>query len=378
MDVRIPLVDLDALHLPIREELLAAVARCIDRHSFILGEEVESFERAIAAYCEVPFAVGVSSGTDALLLCLMARGVGPGDEVVVPAYSFFATAGVVSRLGARPVFVDIEEETFNIDPTLVEARLSGATKAVVPVHLYGQPAEMETISELSSGRGISVIEDAAQAIGARDRRGRRVGSVGSFGAFSFYPSKNLGALGDAGLVVTREEALADLLKLLRTHGGSREYFHEIVGGNFRIDAVQAAMLAVKLHHLDDWTARRKERARIYNRLFDESGLEENERIRRPHPRGDHVYHQYVVRARRRDELRQHLADAGIATGIYYPGPLHLQPCFRELGHARGDFPVAERASKETLALPMHPDLTPEQQRTVVSEMVRFYSVSAAG
>lgn len=378
MAARIPLVDLDALHRPIREELLGAVARCIDRQSFILGEEVENFERAIAAYCEVPFALGVSSGTDALLMSLMAIQVGPGDEVVAPAYSFFATAGVVSRLGARPVFVDIEPESFNLDAALLEARLSGETRAVIPVHLYGQPAEMDPIAELASRRGFTVIEDAAQAIGARDRRGRRVGSLSTIGAFSFYPSKNLGALGDAGLVVTEDEALADLLRRLRTHGGSRDYLHEIVGGNFRIDAVQAAMLAVKLVRLDDWIARRKQRAKLYDQLFDESRLENDARVRRPRASRDHVYHQYVIRAVRRDELRRHLADAGIATAIYYPVPLHLQPCFRDLGYARGDFPAAERAAEETLALPMFPDLTDEQQRTVVSEIASFYSDSEGG
>ncbi len=378
MAPRIPLVDLDALHRPIREELLAAAARCIDRQSFILGEEVERFESAIASYLEVPFALGVSSGTDALLVSLMATNIGPGDEVVVPAYSFFATAGVVSRLGARPVFVDIEQETFNLDPALVEARMSERTRAVIPVHLYGQCAEMDAISKLADRRGVTVIEDAAQAIGARDPHGRRVGTRGTIGAFSFYPSKNLGALGDAGLVVTRDEGLADTLKRLRTHGASRVYLHEIVGGNFRIDAVQAAFLAVKLRYLDEWIARRKQRARSYDRLFDESGLEAAESVRRPRALADHVYHQYVIRAPRRDELREHLGRAGIATAIYYPVPLHLQPCFRDLGYARGDFPVAEKASEETLALPMYPHLTEEQQRAVVAEIARFYSDAAGG
>jgi dTDP-4-amino-4,6-dideoxygalactose transaminase len=378
MTVRIPMVDLDALHRPLRDELLRAVARCIDGQSFILGEEVASFERAIALYCECPFAIGVSSGTDALLVSLMAIRVGPGDEVVVPAYSFFATAGVVSRLGARPIFVDIDEETCNLDAALLEGGLSSDTKAVIPVHLYGQSAELGPILELAARRSVAVIEDAAQAIGARYRNGRRLGTLGVIGTFSFYPSKNLGALGDAGLVVTSDERLADSLKRLRTHGGSRDYHHEIVGGNFRIDALQAAMLAVKLVHLDDWIGRRRERARFYDLLFDESRLGEDARVLRPVPRADHVYHQYVIRADRREDLRRHLADVGIATAVYYPVPLHLQPCFRELGYARGDFPVAERASEETLALPMYPDLTEEQQRTIVSEIARFYSDAAGG
>lgn len=378
MALRIPLVDLESLHRPIREELLAAVARCIDRQNFILGEEVERFESAIAAYCEVPFAVGVSSGTDALLVSLMALGVGSGDEIVVPAFSFFGTAGVVSRLGARPVFVDIEEETFNLNPGLVEARLSDYTKAVIPVHLYGQSAEMSPILELASQRGLPVVEDAAQAIGARGPGGQRLGSIGTLGAFSFYPSKNLGALGDGGLVVTGNQALADSVKRLRNHGASRDYLHDTVGGNFRIDAIQAAMLAVKLAHLDDWIEKRKARARFYDRLFDDSGLEQAGLIRRPRASADHVYHQYVVRARRRDELRDHLERAGIATAIYYPVPLHLQPCFRDLEYARGDFPVAEKASEESLALPMFPDLTEEQQRTVLSEIASFYGDVASG
>ncbi len=372
MTWRIPLVDLDSLHRPIREELLEGIARCLDRQNFILGEEVAELEEAVAAYCEVPFALGMSSGTDALLVSLMAYGIGPGDEVVTSAFSFFATAGVVSRLGATPVFVDVEEESFNLDPGEVEGKLTDRSRVIVPVHLYGQCAEMAPILALAEERGVVVIEDAAQAIGARDPEGRRAGSMGSIGAFSFYPSKNLGAIGDAGMVVTREEGLFETLKRLRTHGASRDYLHETVGGNFRMDALQAAALLVKLRYLDEWTRKRRERARRYDVLFAESGLVEEGSVKTPKAPFDHVYHQYVVRTERREELRAHLAREGIATAIYYPVPLHLQPCFRDLGYARGDFPVAERAAEESLALPMFPAIAEEQQSAVVSAVTAFY------
>jgi len=372
MKFRVPLVDLDSLHRPIRGEILEAVTRCLDRQNFILGEEVAKLEEGLAAYCEVPFALGISSGTDALLVSLMAYGIGPGDEVVTSAFSFFATAGVVSRLGATPVFVDIEEASFNIDPARIEEKFTKRSRVIVPVHLYGQCVEMAPILALAEERGLVVIEDAAQAIGARDPDGRRAGSMGSIGAFSFYPSKNLGAIGDAGMVTTREEGLWETLKRLRTHGASRDYLHEIVGGNFRMDALQAAALSVKLRYLDDWTRRRRERARCYEGLFAESGLTEQGRGRTPRAPSDHVYHQYVIRAQEREALREHLTQEGIATAIYYPVPLHLQPCFRDLGYAEGDFPVAERAAKESLALPMFPALTEEQQSMVVSAIAAFY------
>ncbi len=372
MTWRVPLVDLDSLHRPIRGEILERIARCLDRQNFILGEEVADLEEGMAAYCEVPFALGMSSGTDALLVSLMAYGIGPGDEVVTSAFSFFATAGVVARLGATPVFADIEEESFNIDPARIEETLTEQSRVIVPVHLYGQCAEMAPIQALAEERGLVVIEDAAQAIGARAPDGSRAGSMGSIGAFSFYPSKNLGALGDAGMVTTREEGLWETLKRLRTHGASRDYLHETVGGNFRMDALQAAALSVKLRYLDEWTRRRRERARCYDGLFAESGLTEEGRVRTPRAPSDHVYHQYVIRAQERDALREHLTEEGIGTAIYYPLPLHLQPCFRDLGYAAGDLPVAERAARETLALPMYPALTEDQQATVVSAVAAFY------
>ncbi len=372
MTWRVPLVDLDSLHRPIRGEILEGIARCLDRQNFILGEEVANLEEGIAAYCEVPFALGMSSGTDALLVSLMAYGIGPGDEVLTSAFSFFATAGGVSRLGATPVFADIEEESFNIDPARIEEAFTERTRVIVPVHLYGQCADMAPILALAEERGLVVIEDAAQAIGARAPDGRRAGSMGSIGAFSFYPSKNLGALGDAGMVTTREEGLWETLKRLRTHGASRDYLHETVGGNFRMDALQAATLSVKLRYLDEWTRKRRERARCYNGLFAESGLTEEGQVRTPKAPSDHVYHQYVIRAQEREALRAHLTEEGIATAIYYPVPLHLQPCFRDLGYAEGDLPVAERAAKESLALPMYPALTEDQQAMVVSAITAFY------
>jgi dTDP-4-amino-4,6-dideoxygalactose transaminase len=372
MTWRVPLVDLDSLHRPIRGEILEGIARCLDRQNFILGEEVAKLEEGLAAYCEVPFALGISSGTDALLVSLMAYGIGPGDEVVTSAFSFFATAGVVSRLGATPVFVDIEEASFNIDPARIEEKFTERSRIIVPVHLYGQCAEMAPILALAEERGLVVIEDAAQAIGARDPDGRRAGSMGSIGAFSFYPSKNLGAIGDAGMVTTRDEGLWETLKRLRTHGASRDYLHETVGGNFRMDALQAAALSVKLRYLDEWTRRRRERARCYEGLFAASGLTEEGQVRTPKAPSDHVYHQYVIRAQEREALREHLTQEGIATAIYYPVPLHLQPCFRDLGYTEGDFPVAESAAKESLALPMFPALTEEQQSMVVSAIVAFY------
>ena len=376
MAPKIPLVDLEAQHEPIRAELVDALTRCLDSHNYILGESVERLEVAIARRSGVDFAVATSSATDALLMGLMALGVGRGDEVVTTAYSFFATAGVIVRLGARPVFVDIDESTYNIDSAAIERTLTKATKAIMPVHLYGQCADMDPILELAEARGLPVVEDAAQAIGAHAPDGRQAGSLGTVAAFSFYPSKNLAAMGDAGMVLTRDVGLSHTLRLLRNHGAQENYVHEIVGGNFRMDAVQAAVLNVKLPHLDAWTERRRDRARRYNELFLESGLVDQGRVRIPTALGDHVYHQYVIRVEPRDALREYLAGEGIASGVYYPIPLPLQPCFDNLGYAPGDFPVAERASRETLALPVYPELRDDQQCLVVNAVVRFLSARA--
>ena len=318
------LVDLEALHRPLRAEILETMTRCLDSQQFLLGEETETLERAIADLSGVSYAVACSSGTDALLMSLMALEVGPGDEVVTAAFSFFATAGVISRLGATPVFADIDERSFNLDPRGVAERLGSRTKAVIPVHLYGCPAEMTPILELAASRGIAVIEDAAQALGASDEEGRRAGSMGRAACFSFYPSKNLGAMGDAGMVVSSDEALVRRLKRLRVHGESDVYRHEIVGGNFRIDALQSAILNVKLRYLAEWNQKRRERAARYDRLFFR---ERPRRGGKGGPPGEatrgRIYHQYVIRAERREELRERLTQAGIATAVYYPIPLHL-------------------------------------------------------
>lgn len=365
MAPRIPLVDLEAQLTPIRGEILDAIERCVDSGQYILGEEVGRLEEAVAARCGVPNTVGASSGTDALLMSLMALGIGPGDEVVTTAFSFFATAGVVTRLGATPVFVDIDRETFNIDPTKVSGAVTGRSRVLMPVHLYGQLADMEALGEVTRERDLILVEDAAQAIGAE-----RAGAFGLLGCFSFYPSKNLSAMGEAGMVVTGDDRLARELRRLRNHGAERTYLHDVVGGNFRMDALQAAVLNVKLRYLDEWTRRRREKAERYHELFRESGLVESGRVTLPKAVHDHVYHQYVIRTSERDAFKDRLEAEGVASAVYYPIPLPLQPCFEKLGYVPGDFPEAERASRETLALPMFPELTDEQQRRIVSILAR--------
>ncbi len=362
---KIPLIDLEAQLAPIRDEILEAITRCVDSRNYILGEEVTRFEDAIATHCGVEHAVGASSGTDALLMSLMALGVGRGDEVVTTAYSFFATAGVVSRLGATPVFVDIDPSTFNIDPARIAEAITGRAKVLVPVHLFGQLAEMQTITDIADQHGLVMVEDAAQAIGAEG-----AGGFGAIGCFSFYPSKNLSAMGEGGMALTHDEELARALRRLRNHGAETTYLHDVVGGNFRMDAVQAAVLNVKLRYLDDWTRARRQKARRYDELFRESGLVESGRFEIPTPVRDHVYHQYVIRSEQRDAARARLAKEGIASGIYYPVPLPLQPCFSHLGYGPGDFPESERAARETLALPMFPELTEDQQQRIVSTLAR--------
>ena len=361
----VPLLDLQGQYRPLREELLAAIARVCDSQRFIGGPEVEGFEREIAEYLGVGHAVGLSSGTDALLVALMALGIGPGDEVITPTFSFFATAGAVSRVGATPKFVDIDPKTYNIDVMAAIAAITDRTRAIVPVHLYGQCAWMDVLLAEAGARGIPVIEDAAQAIGAT-YKGRQAGSMGKAGCFSFFPSKNLGAFGDAGLLTTQDEALAQEVRLLRNHGMEPKYFHSRIGGNFRLDALQAAVLRVKLPHLDGWTKRRRENADRYDRLFEESPAAA--RVTRPSrdPDCGHIFNQYVVRVPDRDAVRARLAAAGIGTEIYYPVPFHLQECFAPLGHRQGDFPAAEVAAAETLALPVYSEITEAQQREVVN------------
>ncbi|HST51615.1 MAG TPA: DegT/DnrJ/EryC1/StrS family aminotransferase [Pyrinomonadaceae bacterium] len=372
--MQVPLLDLKQQYAALGAELRAATERVFESQQFILGEDVRQFETEFARYNGTKHAVGCGSGSDALLLALLALDIGAGDEVVTTPFTFFATAGAIARTGARPLFVDIEPRTYNIDPTKIEAAITERTRAVMPVHLYGQCAEMDGILEVAERRGIAVVEDAAQAVGATDR-GRQAASMSAVGCFSFYPTKNLGAAGEAGAVVTNDERLNERLRRLRVHGGATEYHHEEIGFNSRLDTLQAAVLRVKLPHLDAWSDARRERADTYTRLLAEAGLLEF--VTPPFVREDarHIFHQYVIRVpvSQRDALIEHLKQNGVGTKIYYPVPLHLQKCFAYLGHAEGDFPESERAARETLALPMFPELTDEQQQYVVECVRRFFT-----
>lgn len=370
--MQVPLLDLAAQYAPIRDAVVEAVTRVVDTQKFILGPEVEAFEAEAAAYLGAKHAIGVTSGTDALLVAMMALEIGAGDEVIVPTYSFFATAGCVSRLGATPVLVDIDPVTYNLDIEAVRRAITPRTKAIVPVHLYGQAAEMTPLLALACEHGLQVIEDAAQALGAT-YEGQALGTLGRFGCFSFYPSKNLGAAGDAGLVTVNDEDMAARVRLLRVHGAQRTYHHEKVGGNFRMAAIQAAVLRVKLSHLDTWTEARRRNADRYRVLFAElgSGLPVSLPVARPGRR--HIYNQFVIRAERRDALRDHLRAHGVGCEIYYPVPFHLQPCFAYLGVPAGTLPESERAAQETLALPIYSELTEAQQRYVVETIAGFYA-----
>jgi dTDP-4-amino-4,6-dideoxygalactose transaminase len=371
MSARVPLLDLVAQYQPIRDEVLAAITRVCDAQQFILGAEVEACERELAALLDVPFAIGVSSGTDALLVAMMALDIGPGDEVITPAYSFFATAGCVARLGARPVFVDVDRTTFNLDPAATVAAITPRTRAIVPVHLFGQAADMDPILAAAAERRIAVIEDAAQAIGTR-YKGKLVGGLGELGCFSFFPSKNLGAFGDGGLVTTRDERLASKVRLLRGHGMQPKYYHQMIGGNFRLDALQAAVLRVKAPRLAGWTEGRRRNAARYRALFAGAALPQ---VELPVERSDgyHIYNQFVIRVPERDALRAHLTAAGIGTEIYYPVPFHRQECFAGLVPPGAGFPVADEAAATSLALPIYGELTEEQQRAVVGAIAGFYS-----
>lgn len=382
--MNVPLLDLKAQHAPMREEIMAAMGRVLDTSEFILGSEVAASESEIAAYSGCKHGVGVSSGTDALLIALMALEIGPGDEVITTPFSFFATAGAVVRLGARPVFVDIDPATYNLNPALLRKAITPKTKAIIPVHLYGQCADMEPILKAAAESGIPVIEDAAQSIGSEYRDGRRAGSMGLMGCLSFFPSKNLGALGDGGMVVTNDAALAEKLKILRAHGSKPKYYHKLVGGNFRLDAIQAAVLRVKLKRLDTWTAKRQANAVRYERLIGDNDLLRDAGVRAPIPvyrdsgaKHYHIYNQFVLRAPRRDDLRLSLQGAGVGVEIYYPVPFHLQECFRSLGYAKGDFPKSEKAALETLALPIYPELAEAQQAYVIESLAGFYSLQSA-
>ena len=377
--MQVPLLDLKGQYQTIKDDVNAALGALFESQMFILGRPVASLEEKIADYCGAAFGVGVSSGTDALLLSLMAEGVGPGDLVLTTPYTFFATAGVIARVGARPVFADIDPVTYNLSPQRVvevidqmDADHKRRLKAMIPVHLYGQCADMDSLLDIADDNGLAVIEDAAQAIGS-GYRGRRAGAMGNYGCFSFFPSKNLGAFGDAGMVTAMDRERYDRLVIMRVHGGNPKYYHQVIGGNFRLDAVQAAVVGVKLKHLDGWTAGRQKNARTYRKLFADAGL--SGQVALPEAVEErHIYNQFVIRvtADRRDALREHLAEAQVGSEIYYPVPLHLQKCFADLGYSAGDFPEAERAAEETIALPIYPELTETQLTYVVEKIKGFF------
>jgi len=365
-------LDLKAQFATIRVEVMAAVTRVMESQHFILGSEVVEFEKEIASRLGAKHAIACASGSDALLLALMASGIGAGDEVITTPFTFIATGGAIARAGAKPIFVDIEAATFNIDVAKVEAAMTERTRAIMPVHLFGLAANMDPIMELAKDRDIAIVEDAAQAIGST-YKGRNVGTIGTYGCFSFFPSKNLGGAGDGGLVTTEDAALAERLRVIRVHGSKKKYHHDVLGTNSRLDALQAAILRAKLAHLEAWTVAREQRADRYRRMFSASQLGENVVVPEAPPAGSrHVYNQFTIRCQQRDKLRESLRAAGIPTEIYYPVPLHLQPAFAYLGYKRGDLPVAEQASAEALSLPVFPELTEAQQQTVVDAIARFY------
>src|ERR1051326_1578037 len=360
--MKVPLLDLKAQYTSIRDEIRTALDRVVEAQTFILGPEVKALESEIASYCGSAHAIGVSSGTDALLVAMMALDIKPGDEVITSPYSFSAAADSIARLGATPVFVDINPRTFNIEPAAISARLNSRTRAIIPVHLFGQIADMTSILEIAHKSKLHVIEDAAQAIGA-ELNGLRAGSIGDMGCISFYPSKNLGGFGDGGMITTKDGSLADRIRLLRSHGSRTKYYNELLGGNFRLDEIQAAVLRVKLRHLETWTEARRRNAALYRR---ELGGVKSVTLPSEVPNSRHVFNQFVIRSKRRDSLMSHLKEAGIGCEIYYPVPLHLQPCFSHLG---GHFPESEAAAKESLALPVYPELS--------REMIQFVAESVA-
>jgi dTDP-4-amino-4,6-dideoxygalactose transaminase len=384
----VPLLDLKAQFAQIRAEVMPVIDQVCAGQHFILGEHVRALEGELAGYCKASEGIGVSSGTDALLLALMALEIGAGDEVITSPFTFFATAGTIARTGARPIFCDIEPDSFNLSPKAVqdfiddhcavtEGRLihratGGRVRALMPVHLYGQSADMDPLMDIARRYGLKVIEDAAQAIGTEYKNGVRAGTIGDIGCFSFFPSKNLGAFGDAGLCTTNDPELAETLRVMRVHGGKPKYFHAVIGGNFRIDELQAAVLRVKLKYLDGWTEGRQRNAAYYDAAFAGADLGASLRTPPAVAGGRHIFNQYVVRVERRDALKQHLAECGIGTEIYYPVPLHLQKCFAFLNYRAGDFPQSERAAGETLALPVYPELTEEQLAHVVDSVAGFY------
>lgn len=388
--MKVPLLDLKAQYKSLKKELDETLIRIAESQYFILGPEVERMEKLLCEYLGCKYSLGVSSGTDALLVALMAINIKPDDEVILPTYSFFATAGVVARLNAVPVLVDSDPVTFNISPSEIEKKITSKTKAIIPVHLFGQSCEMDDITAIAKKYNIKIIEDAAQAIGTQYKDGRCVGTIGDIGCFSFFPSKNLGCFGDGGLVTTNDSQLAERLRILRVHGGEPKYYHKVIGGNFRLDALQAAVISVKLPHLDSWSEKRRSNAETYNKLFIEAGLvteegrtqfDKHNKVLLPkavykHKANEvknyHIYNQYIIRVEKRDELRKYLAEKEIGTEIYYPIPFHLQECFSYLNHKRGSFPVAEQQADTSIALPIYPELTFEQLKYVVDMISEFF------
>jgi len=369
--MKVPLIDLQAQFVSIRDSVRAGVDRVFETQMFVMGPEVAALETEVAAYCQTAEAIGCASGSDALLLAFMGLNVGPGDEVITTPFSFFATASAIARTGARPIFVDIDPLTYNLNVDQIPAAITSRTRAVLPVHLYGQCADMDQLLDLCKSKGLTLVEDAAQAIGAEDR-GRRAGSMGLAGCFSFYPTKNLGAAGDAGIITTSDSEFATRVRRLRLHGGLTEYQHVEVGINSRIDALQAVVLRAKLPHLDNWSNARAQKAEVYSHLIE--GAKLDFRVDPPFikPGNRHIFHQYVIRVpEHRDALMDHLKAREIATKVYYPIPLHLQECFKYLGYKEGDFPEAEKAARETFALPLYPELTAEQQEYVVNAIKDF-------
>ena len=372
--MQVPLLDLRAQYAPLKPAIMSAIDEICDSQRFILGPKVEAFEQEMAAYCRTAGAVGVSSGSDALIIALMAEGIGKGDEVITSPFTFFATVGAIVRVGATPVFADIDPVTFDIDPAAVAAKVTSRTKAIIPVHLFGQAADMDPIMEVANKHGLVVIEDACQAIGA-EYKGRRVGSIGTYGAFSFFPSKNLGCFGDGGAVSCNDPERVKKLKIFRNHGQSGTYFHEYVGGNFRIDALQAAILSIKLKELDSWSEARQRNAADYRQRFAAAGLTAMVKLPQeaPYP-VRHIYNQFCIRVAdgKRDALKQFLADHEIGCAVYYPLSLHLQPCFKALGGKQGDYPVSEKVTQEIMALPIYGETTAEQRQYVVDTIAEFF------
>ena len=368
--MQVPLLDLKAQYAAIKDEVTQAISNVCETQAFALGPAVAEFEEKIAAYCDSKYAIGVSSGTDALLVSLMAWQIKTGDEVITTPFSFFATAGSIVRLGAKPVFVDVETDSYNIDPSAIEQKITKKTRAIIPVHLFGQVAQMKDINEIAKRHNLAVIEDAAQAIGA-SQDGIKAGNLGDYGCFSFYPTKNLGGFGDGGLVTTNREELAKKIRIFRDHGQNPRYFYRVIGGNFRLDGIQGAVLTVKLKYLHEWNEKRRQNAALYDSIFADSPV----RVPKIDANNVSIYHQYTVTVPQRDKLQKFLAQNNIGSAVFYPKPLHLQDCFSDLGYKPGDFPIAERLCNEVLSLPVYPELTSDQVEYVANTVLKFYGIS---